>query len=192
MTSVRVIAASDVVQQIVPVCGAMGAEAHATLPNAPCEDGLRQRPETLPWQISLVQTSASSRSSRRAGERGMVSEMSCGRPRVTGIVTDGDLVTRVVAGGLDTRGPISVILSARVIDMDARAMTCQALGEMMTRDVDALPVMGGAEVGGIPCIHDFVLLQEASPLMGKRDIAPGCWRLKRVCLINPRLAGSAC
>ncbi|HEY7652822.1 MAG TPA: DUF294 nucleotidyltransferase-like domain-containing protein [Methylomirabilota bacterium] len=88
----------------------------------------------------------------------------------TGIVTDRDLRTRVVAPGLSASTPVRHVMSTPVIGIDPGALAFDALLEMTRRSIHHLAVMSEGRLLGVVSSHDLVLLQGAQPVGLAREI----------------------
>ena len=88
----------------------------------------------------------------------------------TGIVTDRDLRTRVVARGLPSGTPVGHVMSGPVIAIGPGALAFDALLEMTRRGIRHLAVMSEGRLLGVVSSHDLVLLQGAHPVGLAREI----------------------
>ncbi len=87
-----------------------------------------------------------------------------------GIVTDNDFAAKVVAAGLDPALPVTRIMSAPVLSVDAGAPVFEALVSMVSRDIHHLLVTDDGRPSGVLTHHDLLLLQGKSPLNVVRHI----------------------
>ena len=88
-----------------------------------------------------------------------------------GIVTDGDLREKVVAGGVSRDAAVSTIMSAPVHTIGAGAFAAEASLMMLTVGVSHLPVLdeGGAVVG-IVSAGDLMSLEARNPFALRRSL----------------------
>lgn len=90
--------------------------------------------------------------------------------KITGIVTDKDLRTKVVAAGLDYQTPVTRIMTAPVQTIPAHAVCFDAMLRMMRQRIHHLAVERKGEIIGMITTHDIMLLQGTSPLYLFREI----------------------
>jgi len=109
--------------------------------------------------------------------------------RVSGIVTDRDIRSRVVAVGRDTAEPVLNIMTADPIVLDADAHAFEAALTMMQHDIHHVPVTRDGEPAGMVSRSDFMRLETEHPLylvgdLGRQSSADGlvtvCERLPDV------------
>ena len=108
---------------------------------------------------------------------------------VTGIVTDRDIRSRVVAAGLDSGQPVSAIMTASPVSIDANAHAYEAALVMMQANIHHLPVTADDKLIGMVSRSDFMRLETEHPLylvsdLGKQSTAAG---LAAVCERLPGL-----
>lgn len=103
-----------------------------------------------------------------------------GRPQ--GIVTDRDLRTRVLAGGLDPSTPAALVMSSPLLSIESEHSALDALLEMTRRNIHHLGVVSGERLVGILSSHDLLGLQDPHPVRVAREIeaAPDVDGLARV------------
>jgi CBS domain-containing protein len=90
---------------------------------------------------------------------------------LVGIVTDSDLRTKVVAGGLDVRRPIAEIMSSPLTCISQNALISEALMAMMQGNLKHLAVTDAEErVVGIMTHQDVMAARGQSPLFIVREI----------------------
>lgn len=80
--------------------------------------------------------------------------------KLVGIMTDRDLRNRVVAGGLDINDPVSTIMTANPIALDAEKSAFDALLTMTEKNIRHLPITREGNVAGV--ITNTNLLQQQS------------------------------
>jgi CBS domain-containing protein len=88
-----------------------------------------------------------------------------------GIVTDGDLREKVVAGGVSREAPVSAIMSAPVHTIGADTLAAEASLTMLTFGVSHLPVLdesGG--VVGVVSAGDLMSLEARNPFALRRSL----------------------
>lgn len=90
----------------------------------------------------------------------------------TGIVTDHDLRSRVIAKGYDTDSPVSDIMSSPLKTIPQKALVVEALMEMMGSNINHIAVTNESDhVVGIVTDHDLLTSQGNSPLFLAREIS---------------------
>jgi CBS domain-containing protein len=88
-----------------------------------------------------------------------------------GIVTDGDLRAKVVAGGVSRDAPVSAIMSAPVHTIGAGASAAEAGLMMLTLGVSHLPVLDqNGAVTGIVSAGDLMSLEARNPFALRRSL----------------------
>ncbi|MEN8141736.1 MAG: putative nucleotidyltransferase substrate binding domain-containing protein [Thermodesulfobacteriota bacterium] len=90
--------------------------------------------------------------------------------KITGIVTDKDLRTKVVAQGLDYATPVAKIMASPVRTIEDSAVCFDALLYMMSNRIHHLAVESQGEINGIVTTHDIMVLQGTSPIYLFREI----------------------
>ncbi|MEM9333846.1 MAG: putative nucleotidyltransferase substrate binding domain-containing protein [Pseudomonadota bacterium] len=95
-----------------------------------------------------------------------------------GIVTDRDIRKRVVAAGLSSERPVTEIMSASPITLDADAHAYEAAMVMMQNNIHHLPVVDESGLLGMVSRSDFMRLETEHPLylvsdIGKQTTAAG-------------------
>lgn len=83
---------------------------------------------------------------------------------VTGIVTDRDIRSRVVAAGRDPAGPVADIMTASPITLDVEAHAFEAALAMMQHDIHHVPVTRDGAPAGMVSRSDFMRLETEHPL----------------------------
>lgn len=91
-----------------------------------------------------------------------------GRP--TGIVTDADLRSKILADGLSLKTPVNEIMSAPVCTISPKAYTFDALLEMSRFRLSHLVVVENERAVGIICEQDFQIEIGSSPVGMIEDI----------------------
>lgn len=90
---------------------------------------------------------------------------------LTGIVTDRDLRSKVVAAGRDTSEPVSAIMSPKPHTIDASTLAFEVLLEMTEKGVHHLPVLDAGRVIGMITAGDLMRLEQANPVYLVGDIS---------------------
>ena len=90
--------------------------------------------------------------------------------RLTGIVTDRDLRSRVLAAGLAASEPVSRVMTPDPATAQAEAYAFELLLEMAQRNVHHMPVMRDGRVLGLLTTTDLMRLQTANPVYLTGDI----------------------
>lgn len=95
-----------------------------------------------------------------------------GSGAVCGIVTDRDIVVRVIARGLDPFDvQVGEICSRDVATLDLSAEVDDAITLMAARSVRRLPVLNGAELVGIVSRRDLTSAQADLPTAAEGELA---------------------
>ena len=90
----------------------------------------------------------------------------------TGVVTDTDLRSKVIARGHDITAPIAIIMSSPLHSVQMDAMVSEALLEMMDSNLKHLAVRDlRGKVVGIVTNRDLLTAQEQSPFFVIRELA---------------------
>ncbi len=90
--------------------------------------------------------------------------------RLVGILTDRDLRSRVVADGIAPETPISQIMTASPISIDAGDYVFDALMTMSRHNIHHLPVVRDGRVAGCITTTDLIGMQTVSPVFLVGDI----------------------
>ena len=110
--------------------------------------------------------------------------------RLTGILTDRDLRTRVVAAGVDPSVPVTEVMTADPVTASVEALAFEALLEMTSRRIHHLPLVDAAgRAAGIVTTTDLLRLEEANPVYLAGDVAkqPDVEGVARVASRLPRV-----
>ncbi len=92
--------------------------------------------------------------------------------RTFGIVTDGDLRSRVIAAGLSPDAPVAAIMTEPAYTVTADRLGGDVLLDMLERNVHHIPVLSGSgEVLGVVDDGDLVAAVGRQPLLLRRAIA---------------------
>lgn len=124
-----------------------------------------------PPEIVAVTTSIQE-AARRMADRGIGSVL-VQNPAggITGIVTDEDLRTKVVAKGLSYDLPVTQIMASPVHTISAQAICFDALLKIIRDQYDHLVVEQRKQIIGVITAHDIIAYQGALPLYLFREIA---------------------
>ena len=108
---------------------------------------------------------------------------------VRGIVTDRDLRNRVLAQGRDPAGPISAIMTADPLTIDATRPILEGIIAMAGRGIHHLPLTRGERVIGMLTTRDVLALQTSHPVYLASQIqkANSIEHLIAICARVPRL-----
>ena len=90
--------------------------------------------------------------------------------RLRGIVTDRDIRSRVVAMGLPPDSPVTSIMTASPITLEADSHAFEAALVMMQNNIHHLPITSGDELIGMVSRSDFMRLETEHPLYLVADI----------------------
>ena len=111
--------------------------------------------------------------------------------RMTGIVTDRDMRSRVVAEGAPTDAPVATVMTHEPISLEADAHAYDAALLMMQANVHHLPITRNDELAGLVARSDFMRVETEHPLylvndLGKQNTVEG---LVETCARLPALLG---
>lgn len=84
---------------------------------------------------------------------------------IAGIVTDRDLRTRFIAGGLPMETPVSVIMSSDLITLEAQEYVFEAMLCMLRYNIHHLPVMRNKRCIGMISISDLLRYESQNSLL---------------------------
>lgn len=88
----------------------------------------------------------------------------------TGIITDRDLRSRVVAAGLSYETPVSAVMSLPAISLPAESMVFEGLLLLLERGIHHLPVSEEGRMIGLITFSDILRRQSHNPLLLPRQI----------------------
>jgi len=108
---------------------------------------------------------------------------------VCGIVTDRDLRNRVLAQGRDPAEPVSTIMTAEPLTLDASSPVLEGILAMAGRGIHHLPLTRAQHIVGMVTTRDLMTLQTQHPLYLAAQIqkAGSTERLVTICRQVPRL-----
>lgn len=93
-----------------------------------------------------------------------------GNGNPAGIVTDTDLRSKVVAGGMDVNAGVETIMSVPVVTVDDKDHCFEVVLRMLQYNIHHVAVTRAGTLLGVITNHDFMLLQGRSPLSFSEDI----------------------
>lgn len=129
------------------------------------ESFLGREPITAPSTIT-IQEAARTMAEQRVSALLLVNE-----GRLTGIVTDRDLRSKVVAPGRPVDDPVSAVMTPEPITIEPDARAFEVLLEMTSRGIHHLPVVRDGQVLGLVSSGDVMRLDRAHPIYLAADIA---------------------
>ena len=92
--------------------------------------------------------------------------------RLTGILTDRDLRTRVLAAGVDPGVAVTEVMTADPVTADVDSLAFEVLLEMVSRHIHHLPVVDARDRPvGLVSTADLLRLEQANPVYLAGDIA---------------------
>jgi CBS domain-containing protein len=140
--------------------------AGAEVAQQPARALIRRQPVICRPQISLREAA------ERMVEEGASSVLVRGEDGMLGIVTDSDLRSRVVAGGMSVDAPVSEVMTAPVVTVGAEQTGADVMLAMLDNDVRQVPVVSPrSEVLGVIVGIDLVAAEAHTPFVLRRAIA---------------------
>jgi CBS domain-containing protein len=94
---------------------------------------------------------------RTMADKGVGSLMVVDGGRLTGVLTDRDLVVKVLAGKKPTDGRVDSVMSMNVVAVDADADIRDAIRAFSSHAVRRLPVVRGSEVVGVLSLDEVLV-----------------------------------
>ncbi len=85
-------------------------------------------------------------------------------PTMAGIITDRDIRTRLVAGGLPYDTPVSEIMTAKLVTVEHNQLVFEAMLQMLRHNVHHLPVMRHDKPLGVIALSDVVHYESRNSL----------------------------
>lgn len=85
-------------------------------------------------------------------------------PGLSGILTDRDLRTRVIAAGLSYDAPLAEVMSDRLITVDANQFVFEAMLLMLRHNIHHLPVLSRGQPEGVIALSDIVQYESQNSL----------------------------
>lgn len=89
---------------------------------------------------------------------------------ISGIITDKDLTSKVVARRLSYDEPVERIMTGQIRTIQGSALCFDAILEMMIQGVHHLAVETGGKISGVITAHDMLIAQGNSPIFLLREI----------------------
>jgi CBS domain-containing protein len=128
-------------------------------------DILRKKPEVV-TPFETVQSAAQRMSDMGIGSLLIKNEYG----KISGIITDKDLRSKVVAKGLPYMTPVEKIMNSPVETIPANKVCFDALLSMMSKQIHHLAVEDEGRVIGVITSHDILVLQGESPVYLFKEI----------------------
>lgn len=91
--------------------------------------------------------------------------------RLVGIFTDHDLRVHVVASGHSLSLPVRIFMTENPVAVNVDALAFEALLEMVSRNIDHLPLLDNGRPVGIVTSRDLMRLEHTNPIYLAGDIA---------------------
>ena len=149
-----------------PVTADEADVAGAEVAQQPARALIRRQPVICRPEISLREAA------ERMAEDGASSVLVRGDDGMLGIVTDSDLRSRVVAGGISVDAPVSEVMTAPVVTVGAEQTGADVMLAMLDNDVRHVPVVSPrSEVLGVIVGIDLVAAEAQTPFVLRRAIA---------------------
>jgi CBS domain-containing protein len=140
--------------------------AGAEVAQQPARALIRRQPVICRPEISLREAA------ERMLEEGASSVLVRSDDGLLGIVTDSDLRTRVVAGGVAVDSPVSDVMTAPVFTVGAEQTGADVMLAMLDNDIRHVPVLSPrSEVLGVIVGIDLVAAEAHTPFVLRRAIA---------------------
>ena len=108
---------------------------------------------------------------RTMGEEGISSLIITDGQEDAGIITDADMRSRVVAGGVDTSRPVADVMTSPVRTIQPNALVFEAMLTMSELGIHHLPVAGDNQVVGVVTAADIMRQLQADPIYLAADVA---------------------
>jgi CBS domain-containing protein len=139
--------------------------------------------------ITVTPDTSIAESAGKMSDCGISSLLVCDGESLRGIVTDRDLRNRVLAVGRDPAAPVSEIMTADPLILDASSPVLSGILAMASRNIHHLPLSRDERVVGMVTTRDLMSLQTHHPLylaaqLQKQDTVEG---LVEVCKRVPKL-----
>ncbi|GGL38464.1 cyclic nucleotide-binding/CBS domain-containing protein [Phycicoccus endophyticus] len=121
--------------------------------------------------VSVPSATSIREAARVMAEQRVSSVLVMERGRVAGILTDRDLRTRVVAGGVDASAPVAQVMTADPVTTSVESLAFEALLTMTSRHIHHLPLVDAeGRAAGVVTTTDLLRLEEANPVYLAGDI----------------------
>ena len=124
-----------------------------------------REPVTRDKHVSIAEAA------RTMGEEGISSLIITDGQAVTGIITDADMRSRVVAAGVDTSRPVADVMTSPVRTIAPNALVFEAMLTMSELGIHHLPVAGQGQIMGVVTATDIMRLLQADPIYLAADVA---------------------
>ena len=129
-------------------------------------DLLRRRP------VAVDRTTSAAEAARVMSDNGVSSLLVLDGERLSGILTDRDLRTRVLAAGVDPGVQVSEVMSADPVTGDVDSLAFEVLLRMVGRHIHHLPIVDGRQRPlGLVTTTDLLRVEQANPVYLAGDIA---------------------
>lgn len=135
-----------------------GSSQTQTLFMTPMGELAKREPVTVTPQTSIAAAA------RTMSEHGISSVLVNEDDTLRGIVTDRDLRNRVLAVGRDPAEPVTAIMTAGPLTLDASSPVLSGILAMAGRGIHHLPLTRGGRVVGMVTTRDLMSLQTHHPL----------------------------
>jgi CBS domain-containing protein len=120
--------------------------------------------------VTLPQTASALEAARAMTEAGVSSllileqDRSLAEPVMAGIITDRDLRTRLIAGGLSYDTPVGDIMTSQLVTVEHNQLVFEAMLQMLRHNVHHLPVMRHDKPLGVIALSDVVHYESRNSL----------------------------
>ena len=114
--------------------------------------------------ITVTPGTSIAEAARKMSEHGISSLLVNEHDALRGIVTDRDLRNRVLAVGRDPAEPVTAIMTAEPLTLDASSPVLAGILAMASRGIHHLPLTRGDRVVGMVTTRDLMSLQTHHPL----------------------------
>lgn len=134
------------------------------LMSAKVESLIGREPVTLPQTATALEAA---RCMTLAGVSSLLIMDEAGsneQPAMAGIITDRDIRTRLVAGGLSHDTPVSQIMTAQLVTVEHSQLVFEAMLQMLRHNVHHLPVMRRQKPVGVIALSDVVHYESRNSL----------------------------
>ena len=123
--------------------------------------------------IALDESEPASAAARWMRDAGVGSVLVTSGGRLTGILTDRDIVTRCVAAETDpVQVPVGSLCTDDVVALEPEALEGDAIRLMIDRAVRRVPIVSGERIVGIVTLGDLAVARDAESVLGRISAAP--------------------
>lgn len=150
------------------------ARAAAELRGDPAQDVLATPLSALPTRrapVMIEQTASVREAAQLMVEQNVSSILITEAGELSGILTDKDLRSRVVAEGISGTRPLSEVMTPNPETIDASALAFEAMLRMTERGYHHLPVVDGEKLVGMVTSGDLSRLLKANPIFITGDLS---------------------